>query len=343
MKKFKALGLLLVAAVLVITTACGQGGSKDSGNGSGNAAPSGADDNRVVIYSGAEDYRNEYFLKRLNEEFPDYDISIEYMPTGNLAAKLAAEGTDTDMDIFYDLDFSYAGLVEQYLADVSEYDQSIFVDDCKVESGKYLAATRNGGAIIINPDVLAEKGLAEPTSYEDLLKPEYKGLISMPNPKSSGTGYMFVKSLVNAWGEEEAFEYFGKLADNILQFTDSGSGPVNALVQKEVAIGLGLTAQAVTEINEGANLKILFFEEGSPHSLYGYAMPEGKQNRPAVKAVFDFFYNTLVKEDKELYYPEQVFVDQTNSVENYPTNINYADMKGNTTEEKTRLLEKWEY
>ena len=81
-----------------------------------------ASDNRVVIYSGAEEYRNEYFLKRLNEEFPEYDISIEYMPTGNLAAKLAAEGTDTDMDIFYDLDFSYAGLVEQYLADVSEYD-----------------------------------------------------------------------------------------------------------------------------------------------------------------------------------------------------------------------------
>ena len=344
MKKLKALGLLLVAAALVVaTTACGGGKSQDTETGSGNASGGNAADNKVVIYSGAEEYRNEYFLKRLNEEFPDYDISIEYMPTGNLAAKLAAEGTDTDMDIFYDLDFSYAGLVEQYLADVSEYDQSIFVDDCKVESGKYIAATRNGGAIIINPDVLAEKGLAEPTSYEDLLKPEYKGLISMPDPKSSGTGYMFVKSLVNAWGEDEAFEYFGKLAENILQFTSSGSGPVNAPVQKEAAIGLGMTAQAVTAINEGANLKILFFEEGSPYSLYGYAMPEGKQNRPAVKAVFDFFYNTLVKEDKELYYPEQVFVDQTNNIENYPTNIKYADMHGNTTDEKTRLLEKWEY
>ena len=75
-------------------------------------------DNRVVIYSGAEEYRNEYFMKRLKEQFPDYDISIEYMPTGNLAAKLAAEGTNTDMDIFYDLDFSYAGLVKQYLADL---------------------------------------------------------------------------------------------------------------------------------------------------------------------------------------------------------------------------------
>ena len=228
-------------------------------------APAELDDssNRVVIYSGAEEYRNEYFMKRLMDQFPDYDISIEYMPTGNLAAKLAAEGKDTDMDIFYDLDYSYAGLVEQYLADVSDYDQTIYMDDCQVESKRYLCETRNGGAIILNPDVLAAKGLEEPTCYADLIKPEYKDLVSMPSPKSSGTGYMFVKSLVNAWGEDEAFDYFDALAENILQFTSSGSGPVNALVQGEAAIGLGMTAQAVTAINEGANLKIVFFEEGA--------------------------------------------------------------------------------
>ncbi len=307
------------------------------------ATESGASGSRVVIYSGAEDYRNEYFLQRLNEEFPDYHITIEYMPTGNLAAKLAAEETDTDMDIFYDLDFSYAGLVESHLADVSAYDQSIYVEDCKVESGRYLAATRNGGAVIVNPDVLAARGIEEPSAYADLLKPEFKGLVSMPDPRSSGTGYMFLKSLVNAWGEEEAFAYFDRLADNILQFTSSGSGPVNALVHGEAAVGLGMTAQAVTKINEGANLKILFFEEGSPYSLYGYAIPEGKQTRKAVIDVFNFFYTTLVMEDKELFYPEQVFVGQDNRVENYPTDIQYADMRRNTTEEKIRLLENWEY
>ena len=217
------------------------------------------------------------------------------------------------------------------------------MDDCKVENAHYLAATRNGGAVIINPDVLAAKGIEEPTCYEDLLKPEFKNLVSMPDPKSSGTGYMFVKNLVNAWGEEKAFDYFSKLAENVLQFTTSGSGPVNALVQNEVAVGLGMTAQAVTKINEGANLKILFFEEGSPYSLYGYAIPEGKQNRKAVVDVFNFFYSTLVLEDKELYYPEQVFVEQVNNIENYPTDIPYGDMNNNTTDEKTRLLENWEF
>ena len=66
---------------------------------------------------------------------------------------------------------------------------------------------------------LKEKNLSKPTSYEDLLKPEYKGLISMPNPKASGTGYMFLKSLVNEWGEEKTFSYFDKLTPNVLQYT----------------------------------------------------------------------------------------------------------------------------
>ena len=166
----------LIVLLIMMTTLLSLVGCSSSGNnGNSNSNELDNSSNRVVIYSGAEEYRNEYFLKRLKEEFPDYDISIEYMPTGNLAAKLAAEGTSTDMDIFYDLDYSYAGLVEQYLADVSNYDQSIYLEDCIVKSNKYLCEVRNGGAIIINPDVLAAKGLAEPTSYADLIKPEYKG------------------------------------------------------------------------------------------------------------------------------------------------------------------------
>ena len=299
--------------------------------------------NRVLIYSASTDYCIEYYMKRLKEQFPDYDISMEYMTTGNLAAKVIAEKENTDIDIIFDLDIGYVDQMVDYLADLSAYDQSIYLDDCVSPSNKYLPTLRNGGAIILNPAVLEAKGLEEPTCYEDLLKPEYKGLISMPNPKSSGSGYMFLKSLVNSWGEEEAFDYFDELSENILQFTSSGSGPVSALVMGEVAIGLGMTSQAVTEINNGADLKIIFFEEGSPFSLYCFGMPEGKQNRKAVKEVFDFFYTDLVKEDLELFYPEPIYKDYNPVIENFPQNIKYADMSNNTNEERQRLLDEWEY
>lgn len=333
MKQFR---LLILLSITILLCACGK-------NSLNSSTENRTDKSKVIIYSGAEDYRNEYFLKRLTETFPEYEIIIEYMPSGNMAAKIKAEGTDTEADILYDIDYSYVEMLEPFLADLSSYDQSIFMEDARSKSKKYLPEYRNGGCIIVNQSVLNEKGIALPTCYEDLLNPQLKGLISMPNPKSSGTGYMFLKNLVNTWGEEKAFDYFDKLSENILQFTSSGSGPVNALIQGEAAIGLGMTGNAVNAINEGAELKILFFKEGSPFTLYGYGMIDGKQDRACVKEVMDFFYSTLVEEDKKLFFPEQIYKDKTFVIDNYPSDIKYGDMKNNTLEERLRLLDKWEY
>ena len=165
----------------------------------------------------------------------------------------------------------------------------------------------------------------------------------MANPKSSGTGYMFYKSLVNAWGEEAALKYFDELTLNILQYTSSGSGPVNALLQKEAVVGLGMTSQAVKQINEGAPLKIVFFEEGSPFTMYGQAIIAGKEERAGVKEVFDFLVKTYSYELNLKFFPEQMFKGVVYEIENYPENIHYGEMNNNTMEEKTRLLDLWKY
>ena len=229
----------LVLVMLLSMLLCGCGSKKE----------------HILIYTSVEDYVIADMNARLKEEFPDYDITVEYVSTGNHAAKLLAEGKNTECDISYDLEYGYMEQLAQsgVLADLTSYDQSIYPADTVV-SDNYLIQCRVGGAIIVNTELLASKGLAEPTSYEDLLKPEYKGLVSMANPKSSGTGYMFYKSLVNAWGQDEALAYFDALTPNILQYTSSGSGPVNALLQKEVAVGFGMTSHAVTQINQGAPL-----------------------------------------------------------------------------------------
>lgn len=304
----------------------------------------GSQKEKILIYSSGEDYKIEYMQKRLDEEFPEYEIIVEYQSTGNHAAKLLSEGAETECDITHDLEYGYMEKLDELgiFADLSEFDTSIYVDDV-IQSKNYLPEARVGGAIIVNTDVLKEKGLAKPTCYEDLLKPEYKGLISMPNPKSSGTGYIFLKGLANAWGEDATFKYFDKLTENILQYTSSGSGPVNALIQEEVAIGLGMTSQAVTQINEGASLEILFFEEGSPYTIYGQAIIAGKEQREPVREVFDFMINTLNYECVENFYPEKLYKNIDYVIENYPENITYSDMSNNGIEEKEHLLERWTY
>ena len=326
MKKTAALLLLMAMALTVVLTGCGSGKEQ------------------ILIYTSVEDYVIEDMNARLSEAFPDYDIIVEYVSTGNHAAKLLSEGKNSECDITYDLEYAYMEQLAQagVLADLSAYDKSIYLEDTVV-SNNYLVQCRVGGAIILNTEVLKAKGLAEPKSYEDLLKPEYKGLISMANPKSSGTGYMFYKSLVNAWGEKKALEYFDKLTPNVLQYTSSGSGPVNALLQKEVAIGFGMTSHAVTQINQGAPLKIVYFDEGSPFTMYGQSMVAGKDQRPCVKEVFDFLVNTYSYELNEKFFPEQMFKDKIFTVDNYPQNIVYSDMHNNTIAEKTKLLDLWKY
>lgn len=298
----------------------------------------------VVIYTSAESYRVEHMRQRLLEEFPEYEILIEYMPTGNQAARLLAEGSQTDCDISYDLEYTYLEQLAQagMLADLSAYDFSVFLEDVN-RSKYYMADYRNGGAIIINPAVLEKYGLERPETYDDLLKPEYKGLISMPNPASSGTGYMFLLAMVNARGEEDAFAYFDALAENVLQFTSSGSGPVNALIQGEVAIGLSITGTAVNAINEGTELEILFFEEGSPYALYGQGIIAGKEERQAVREVYDFLYGTYGYENCAEFYPEPIYRDREFTVENYPADITYCDMTGDTVQQKEYLLSLWKY
>jgi iron(III) transport system substrate-binding protein len=166
------------------------------------------DDNKVIIYTSSDENEIALMREMLDAKFPNYQISIEYIGTGNHAAKLKAEGNSTECDISYDLEYGYMEMLDKdgIFAELKDYDTSIFVDDL-VTSKNYIPTMRYGGAIIINTKVLEDKGLKKPTSYHELLGTEYKELISMPSAKASGTGYMFYKSLVNSWGEEKALEY----------------------------------------------------------------------------------------------------------------------------------------
>ena len=125
--------------------------------------------------------------------------------------------------------------------------------------------------------------------------------------------------------------------------TSSGSGPVNALVQREVAIGLGMTSQGVVEINDGVNLDIVFFEEGSPYSMYGNAVLAKSAGRQAVMDVFNYVATDLCKGDNEKYFPDQIYKDFIPVVEGFPTGIKYGNMANDTLSEKERLQAKWDH
>jgi iron(III) transport system substrate-binding protein len=302
-------------------------------------------DNQVIIYTCTEDFRTEHMRQLLTGQFPSYDITIQVLTTGNCAARLKAEGASTEADIILNLETAYLEGLTDLFADLSSFDSSEFLPELAPSHHKYLPWDKSSGAVVISRKRLEERGLPAPGSYQDLLDPLYQGLLSMPNPKTSGTGYMFLKGLVNAWGEAAAYEYFDGFAKNVLQFTSSGSGPVNALIQGEALIGLGMTITATEAINNrGADFEMIFFAEGAPSVTTGMGIVKGKETRAAVREVFQFAITTLVKDDKELYCPEPVLKNQLNTIPHYPKNIPYMDMTGiNDTAEKERLLARWKY
>ena len=339
---------------------------------------SGGSSKDIVIYSSIEDYRSEELRRNLDIKFPNYNIIIQYLDTGTMVSRLLNEGKGTDCDIFLGLESTNAQILLNFNSNLFEdlskfpeyntlkYDSSVlppsdingFIDG----NLAYHIWCKEAGSIILNTEYLIKNSLPEPTSFNDLLNPIYKNSIMMPNPKTSGTGYYFLNGLVSCWGEDIAFKYFEELSKNIKEFSTSGSGPVKAIDRGEIGIGLGMNFQAVKYANENPDIKIIYFEEGSPYSLYTMGIINGKVKQQGVKEVYDYIYgindpfnepNSLdigfTRLDKMLFNPEIIYKYEYTPVcliPNYPDvySIKYIEMKGIfLPEHKNNLLNKWRF
>lgn len=105
---------------------------------------------KVLIYSTAEDFRNEMLQKELNNKFPNYDVTVQYVSTGNCVVKLKAEGTKIEADIIFESEHTYAESLKQYFYDLNDYDFSKHLDELVPSDKKYVTSIRYSGAIIIN-------------------------------------------------------------------------------------------------------------------------------------------------------------------------------------------------
>ncbi len=296
----------------------------------------------VIIYSSMEEERNQELSKQLKEEFSELDVVVQYMATGNSAAKIKNEGSQVEADIIVDLETAHMENLKENFADLSNFDTSNYIDGIN-NSTNYLIWTKSSTGIIINKKYFQDNKLEIPKTYTDLLKPIYKNMIAMPDPKTSGTGYAFYLNIVNIMGEEEAIKYFKQLKPNLREFTTSGSGPTNLLKQGEISIALGMVSQAVYAINEGYNFEIINLESGSPYNTTSASIIKGRETDENVKNVFTWLIKEYGKYDKENFMPAIILKEQENKIKNYPTDLKDADMKNiESMEIKDKLTKKWE-
>lgn len=301
----------------------------------------------VIIYTNIEENRSQLLQERVNEQFPDLDVKIQYLSTGNTAAKIKTEGTNVEADIVLGLETSYMESLKDNFVVLNGLDginDDHYLDGINPEHGQYYIWDQYSASITIDKKFFDDKGWAYPTSYEDLLDPKYAGLIAMPDPKSSGTGYMYYLNVMNLMGEEEGLAYFDKLSANIAQFTTSGSGPISLLVQGEVAIAMGMTYQGVEEINKGADFKVIEFDTGLLYNTTSIGIIKGKEADENVRKVFQWVNTEFSLYDKENFIPGKIFKEQTTRIENYPETVKLSDMTGiDDNAVKERLLAIWKY
>ena len=343
-KKFLSVIALLLCTAFVLA---GCGSTDDQ-----NSTSSSTGKDRVVIYTASEDERIAYIQSELDKQFPDTEIVIQSLGTGQLLSKLQAEGKDSDCDIFYDLEVVNAEIIlnaaPDLFVDLSDYDFSIYdpsVTGYTDRHHKYAVNGKTAGAFLVNTKMLEEKGLPIPTTYEDMLKPEYAGLISMPSPKSSGTGYSYYNGMVTILGEEAAMKYFEELNPNIKEYTTSGSAPAKAAVRGDVAIAYGLLWQCVNYANENEGLTVVVPEQGLAFDLFTMGMISGHETKGSVKEVFTYLYNELNKPQCAKFNPDKIYVDMPAAeIQNYPENYKEITMAGLFDfQYKQDLLDKWKY
>ena len=343
MKKIISLiALLLCAAVFL----AGCGGSVPGSESGKNAR------DRVVIYTAAEDERIAYIQEELDRKFPNTEIVIQSLGTGQLLSKLQAEGKNSDCDIFYDLEVVNAEIilnaVPDLFADLSDYDFSVYDSSVTGYTGrhhKYAVNGKTAGAFLVNTKLLEEKGLPVPASYEDMLKPEYAGLISMPSPRSSGTGYSYYNGMVTVLGEEAGMKYFEALNPNVKEYTTSGSAPAKAAVRGDVAIAYGLLWQCVNYANENEGMTVVVPEEGLAFDLFTMGMIAGHETKGSVREVFTYLYDELNKPQCAKFNPDRIYADMPAAeIANYPASYKEITMAGLFDfEYKQDLLDKWQY
>ena len=296
----------------------------------------------IVIYTSMEEERNQELTKQIKEEFPELDITIQYMATGNSAAKIKNEGSDIEADIIVDLETAHMENLKENFADLSDIDTSNYLDGVNT-SNNYIIWTKSPTGIIIDKKYFKDNNLEIPKTYDDLLKAEYKDMIAMPDPKTSGTGYAFYLNVVNIMGEKEAINYFKKLKNNVREFTTSGSGPSNLLKQGEIAIAMGMVSQGTQAINEGYDFEIVELKTGSPYNTTSISIIKGREEKEHVKEVFTWLVQEYGKYDKENFLPAIILKDQQNKIKNYPENLKDADMTNiESMETKEKLTKKWE-
>jgi iron(III) transport system substrate-binding protein len=274
--------------------------------------------------------------------------------SGESFAQVAAEKANPKLDVWFGgtgdphLQAAEQGLLEEYksplLPQLQPWAQK------QAEQSKYRTVGIYMGALGIayNTELMAKKKLTPPACWKDLIKPEFVGEVQMANPNASGTAYTAIATIVQVYGEEEAFKYLKALHRNINAYPRSGVAPVKAVARGETLTSVSFIHDVVTEAQAGFPVRSAAPCEGTGYEIGSLSIVKGARNLDNAKKFVDWALTAkaqaLGAQSKQFQVPSNV---------NAPISplspkiadirlITYDFAKYGTSAERKRLLERWD-
>ncbi len=287
----------------------------------------------LLVYTAVEADELTKFKSAIEADYPDLDIKWVRDSTGIITAKLLAEKANPQADVVWGLAvtslelLAKEGYFQPYAPKGVDQLDPQYVDTAKPP---LWVGQRVWIASLCYNTVEAEKAkLPTPTSWADLTKPEFKGKVVMPNPSSSGTGFLDVSAWLQMWGEDKGWKYMDALHDNIAQYTHSGSKPCKMAAAGEVPVGISFAYRGAQEKSKGAPVEVIAPKEGLGWDLESFAIVKSTQKLEAAKQLADW---SVSRKANELYnegYAVVAMPGIAKPVPNYPEGIAQLMIKNN--------------
>jgi len=281
-------------------------------------------------------------------------VAVVQKATGETLAQVKAEGANPKGDVWWAgpgdayLQAAEDGLLETYqspnLNQLHDWARRISEVSQNRVSGVY------GGILALgyNTELQTKKKLPIPKCWKDLLDPAYKNEVMLGNPNSSGTAYLMLASLVQVFGEDEAFRYMKALNANVSSYARSGIGPMTAVKQGEIFVGSTVLHGVINEIVAGFPVKPVLPCEGVGYEIGSMAIIKGARNLDNARKFVDWALTVDAQkiglDVKEYAIPTNKNVALPAMVPNLTEYkvINYDFAKYGSSETRKRLLERWE-
>ncbi|MBY6260485.1 ABC transporter substrate-binding protein [Azospirillum sp. 412522] len=254
------------------------------------ALPTMAQAGSVTVYTALEEDEIADYVAAAKKDLPDIDLKVLRLSTGDLGARMLAEAGNPQHDVIWGwavtnmLDPRVMALVEPYAAKGEDMLPAAYKD----AGGRWFAATGYMAAFCVNTELLKAKNLPVPASWKDLANPVYKGEVVMPNPVSSGTGYLQIAAILQGQGNEKGWQFLKTLDGNVAQYIKSGSKPCKSARSGEYAIGTSLAFAAIKSVEEGFPIKMVIPTDGAGYELEASALMKTSKNKADAKRFLDW-------------------------------------------------------